>query len=85
MLDCPLWQADQLGPHRNCPVTHHASYTTLWDTIAPSRLDLYSFHAPEIGCIGKGEASAPHEFGVRASIVTTNGRAPGGQFALHMQ
>ena len=30
---CPLWQADQPGPYRNCPVTHHASYTTLWDTI----------------------------------------------------
>jgi hypothetical protein len=30
---CPLWQADQLGPHRNYPVIHHASYTTQWDTI----------------------------------------------------
>ncbi|MDU1693442.1 MAG: transposase, partial [Bradyrhizobium sp.] len=33
--------------------------------------------------IGKGKASAPYEFGVKASIVTTNGRAPGGQFVLH--
>jgi transposase, IS5 family len=31
----------------------------------------------------KGKASAPYEFGVRASIVTTNARAPGGQFVLH--
>ena len=38
---------------------------------------LYSFHAPEVECIGKGKASAPYEFGVKASIVTTNARAPG--------
>lgn len=44
---------------------------------------LYSFHAPEVECIGKGKAAAPYEFGVKASIVTTNGRAPGGQFVLH--
>jgi transposase, IS5 family len=44
---------------------------------------LYSFHAPEVECIGKGKASAPYEFGVKASIVTTNARAPGGQFVLH--
>jgi IS5 family transposase len=44
---------------------------------------LYSFHAPETECIGKGKASAPYEFGVKVSIVTTNGRAPGGQFVLH--
>ena len=34
-------------------------------------------------CIGKGKASAPYEFGVKVSIVTTNARAPGGQFVLH--
>jgi len=44
---------------------------------------LYSFHAPEVECIGKGKASAPYEFGVKASIVTTNGCPPGGQFVLH--
>jgi len=44
---------------------------------------LYSFHAPEVECIGKGKASAPYEFGVKASFVTTNRRAPGGQFVLH--
>jgi transposase, IS5 family len=43
---------------------------------------LYSFHAPEVECIGKGKASAPYEFGVKGSIVTTNARAPGGQFVL---
>jgi transposase, IS5 family len=44
---------------------------------------VYSFHAPEVECIGKGKARAPYEFGVKASIVTTNRRAPGGQFVLH--
>jgi transposase, IS5 family len=44
---------------------------------------LYSFHAPEVECIGKGKASAPYEFGVKVSIVVTNARAPGGQFVLH--
>ena len=44
---------------------------------------LYSFHAPETECIGKGKASAPYEFGVKASIVTTNRRAAGGLFVLH--
>lgn len=44
---------------------------------------LYSFHAPEVECIGKGKASAPYEFGVKVSITTTNARAKGGQFVLH--
>jgi IS5 family transposase len=44
---------------------------------------LYSFHAPEVECIGKGKARTPYEFGVKVSIVTTNARAPGGQFVLH--
>ena len=34
-------------------------------------------------CIGKGKAAAPYEFGVKASIVTDNRRAPGGLFVLH--
>src|SRR4029079_13011819 len=44
---------------------------------------LYSFHAHETECIGKGKASTPYEFGVKASIVTSNRRAPGGLFVLH--
>jgi len=44
---------------------------------------LYSFHAPEVECIGKGKASAAYEFGVKVSVVTTNARAPGGQFVLN--
>ena len=44
---------------------------------------LLSGAAPEVECIGKGKASTPCEFGVKASIVTTNRRALGGQFVLY--
>jgi transposase, IS5 family len=44
---------------------------------------LYSFHAPEVECIGKGKARSPYEFGVKVSIVATNRCAPAGQFVLH--
>jgi hypothetical protein len=35
----------------------------------------------EPGVVTKSDT--PYEFGVKASIVTTNARAPGGQFVLH--
>ena len=44
---------------------------------------LYSWHAPETECIGKGKAHRPYEFGVKVSITTTNRRCKGGQFVLH--
>ena len=44
---------------------------------------LYSWHAPETECIGKGKAHRPYEFGVKVSITTTNKRCKGGQFILH--
>ncbi|TDI82335.1 MAG: IS5 family transposase [Caldithrix sp.] len=44
---------------------------------------IYSWHAPEVECIGKGKARAPYEFGCKATITTTNGRAKGGMFILH--
>jgi IS5 family transposase len=44
---------------------------------------LYSWHAPETECIGKGKARAPYEFGVKVSLATTNKRCKGGQFILH--
>jgi IS5 family transposase len=43
---------------------------------------LYSLHAPEVECIGKGKAQARYEFGVKVSIATSNAVAPGGQFVL---
>jgi transposase, IS5 family len=44
---------------------------------------VYSLHAPEVECIGKGKAHAPYEFGVKISVATTLHRSKGGQFALH--
>jgi IS5 family transposase len=44
---------------------------------------LYSWHAPETECIGKGKARTPYEFGVKVSLTTTNKRCKGGQFILH--
>ena len=44
---------------------------------------IYSLHAPEVECIGKGKAHKPYEFGVKASIATTERRCKGGQFAVH--
>ena len=44
---------------------------------------LYSLHAPEVECIGKGKAHRPYEFGVKVSIATTLHRSAGGQFIAH--
>jgi transposase, IS5 family len=44
---------------------------------------VYSLHAPEVECIGKGKAHMPYEFGVKVSVATTLNRSKGGQFALH--
>jgi transposase, IS5 family len=44
---------------------------------------VYSLHAPEVECIGKGKAHALYEFGVKVSIATTLHRSKGGLFALH--
>ena len=44
---------------------------------------IYSLHAPEVECIGKGKSHKPYEFGVKASIATTEKRCKGGQFAVH--
>ena len=44
---------------------------------------LYSWHAPETECIGKGKARTPYEFGCKVSITTTNRRCAAGQFILH--
>jgi transposase, IS5 family len=44
---------------------------------------VYSLHAPEVECIGKGKAHRPYEFGVKVSIATTLNRSNGGQFIAH--
>ena len=44
---------------------------------------VYSLHAPEVECIGKGKAHRPYEFGVKVSVATTHRHARGGQFVIH--
>jgi transposase, IS5 family len=44
---------------------------------------IYSLHAPEVECIGKGKSHKPYEFGVKTSVATTLNRSKGGQFAIH--
>jgi IS5 family transposase len=44
---------------------------------------VYSLHAPEVECIGKGKARAPYEFGCKVSIATPITSPKGGQFVLH--
>jgi len=44
---------------------------------------VYSLHAPEVECIGKGKARAPYEFGCKVSVATPVTKPKGGQFVLH--
>lgn len=45
---------------------------------------VYSLHAPEVECIGKGKAHKPYEFGVKVSVATPVYRCKGGQFVAHV-
>ena len=45
---------------------------------------VYSLHAPEVECIGKGKAHRPYEFGVKVSVATPMKHAKGGQFVSHV-
>jgi IS5 family transposase len=46
---------------------------------------VYSLHAPEVECIGKGKAHKPYEFGVKVSVATPLNRCRGGQFVAHVK
>jgi len=46
---------------------------------------VYSLHAPEVECIGKGKSHRPYEFGVKTSVATTLSHAKGGQFVTHVK
>jgi len=48
-------------------------------------LKVYSLHAPEVECIGKGKAHRPYEFGVKVSVATTLKHCKGGQFVTHVK
>ena len=45
---------------------------------------VYSLHAPEVECVGKGKAHRPYEFGVKVSVVTPVKHSAGGQFVAHV-
>ena len=45
---------------------------------------VYSLHAPEVECIGKGKVHRPYEFGVKVSVATTVKHPAGGQFVSHV-
>jgi IS5 family transposase len=45
---------------------------------------VYSLHAPEVECIGKGKAHKPYEFGVKVSVATPIKHSKGGQFVAHV-
>jgi transposase, IS5 family len=46
---------------------------------------IYSLHAPEVECIGKGKVHKPYEFGVKVSVATPLDRCRGGQFVAHIK
>ena len=46
---------------------------------------VYSLHAAEVECIGKGKAHRPYEFGVKVSVATPLHRCRGGQFVAHVK
>jgi transposase, IS5 family len=46
---------------------------------------IYSLHAPEVECIGKGKPHKPYEFGVKVSVATPLKHSKGGQFVAHVQ
>src|SRR3712207_6199886 len=46
---------------------------------------VYSLHAPEVECIGKGKAHKPYEFGVKVSVATPLHGCKGGQFVAHVK
>ena len=46
---------------------------------------VYSLHAPEVECIGKGKAHKPYAFGVKVSVATPLHRCRGGQFVAHIK
>src|SRR5205807_2024385 len=49
------------------------------------RPKVYSLHAPEVECIGKGKAHRPYEFGVKVSVANTLAHAMGRNYLGHRE
>jgi IS5 family transposase len=87
------------GPQAHAPFEPHATPPARFTSVFADPLMLgrrvreqrqhqrgqkvYSLHAPEVECMGKGKAHRPYEFGVKVSIATTLHRSAGGQFIAH--
>jgi len=61
---------------------HLQKAETLYNQTRFSKHKLYSWHAPEVECIGKGKAAKPYEFGCKVSISTNVNPGAGGYFIL---
>jgi hypothetical protein len=46
---------------------------------------IYSLHAHEVECIGKGKAHRPYVFGAKVSLATTLNHSAGRQFVAHVK
>lgn len=55
----------------------------IYDSPKAGKDKCYSFHAPEVECIGKGKVHKQYEFGCKVSIMTHVNPAKGGHFVLH--
>jgi len=58
--------------------------TVLQKQTRTSKEKRYSWHAPEVECIGKGKVAKPYEFGCKVSVTTSINPAPAGHFVLHI-
>jgi IS5 family transposase len=68
------------GGFRDCAIARLADP---FPAAAPARLEAVFLPRTRGRVHRQGQASAPYEFGVKVSVVTTNARAPSGQFVLH--
>ncbi len=65
----------KIAAQTECQVVFAVELALAKRLLAQQRQDknkLYSLHAPEVDCISKGKAYKRYEFGVKASIATTN-------------
>jgi transposase, IS5 family len=74
-------QGDELKQSVFAEALHKA--TILFRQHKDSPEKLYSWHATETECIGKGKADKPYEFGCKVSITTTVYPAKAGHFVIH--
>src|SRR5881394_212292 len=83
---CAFCAPGSAGSFATSVVRSQATRTSRRHSCGHSRAPIRSARSSSASAAGScipSMASAPYEFGVKASVVTTNARAPGGQFVLH--